>query len=340
MMRRAGTLLISVALVVALVVPVWLGGRHAVFTSFGLPVHAYLYLLALVLFGWAMRAVKQWLLIERLGLAVGVWRNLAISLAIDFAFLATPGGVGGYAAGIYYVRGVGGSYAQAAAISAADQVLDLMFFAIAMPVAALCLSQSTQLSPLLAHGAAFGGIGALALLVVLVLARRPLGAWFFGRHGPIERIGFLRRRRDALRGFVNNVLAQTQILMQGPPTYFALAFATTAMQWLARYGVLWLILALLDAQVPFSLVLLLQGVVLHVAQWTGVPAGGGGADLGLAVTLAPFASTAAIASALLLWRIATLYLSLIAGMVSIAALRWRRHSARPFLTRIGADEHG
>jgi uncharacterized protein (TIRG00374 family) len=335
-MRRAGTFLIFVALVVALIVPIWLGGRHALFTSFDLPTHAYLYMLVLVLFGWAMRALKQWLLIQRLGLSVGVWRNLAISLATDFAFLATPGGVGGYAAGIYYMRGIGASYAQATAISAADQVLDLMFFAIAMPVAALCLSQTAELSPLLAHGAAFGGIGALALLVVLVLARRPLGAWFFGPRGPIERIGFLRRRRETLRGFVNNVLAQTQVLMRGSPAYFALAFASTAVQWLARYGVLWLILAELDAYVPFSLVLLLQGVVLHVAQWTGMPAGGGGADLGLAATLAPFVSTTAIASALLLWRIATLYLSLIAGVISIAMLRLR--SKRRGLTQIGADQ--
>ena len=339
MMRRAGSLLIFVALLVALVVPVWLGGGHALSASFGLPAHAYLYLLALVLFGWAMRALKQWLLIQRLGLRVGAWRNIAISLATDLAFLATPGGVGGYAAGIYYVRGIGGSYAQATAISAADQVLDLMFFAIAMPLAALFLSQSAELSPLLAHGAAFGGIGALALLVALVLARRPLGAWFFGARGPIERIGFLRRRRDALRGFINNVLGETQRLMRGSPAWFALAFASTAVQWLARYGVLWLILMQLGACVPFSLTLLLQGVVLHVAQWTGMPAGGGGADLGLAATLAPFVPTAAIASALVLWRIATLYLSLIAGMISITALRWKRARQSGFATNY-TEEHG
>ena len=338
-MRRAGTFLIFVALIVALIVPIWLGGRNAVFTSFELPLHAYLMILAFVLFGWVMRAVKQWLLIERLGLHAGPWRNFAISLATDFAFLATPGGVGGYAAGIYYMRSIGGSYAQATAISAADQVLDLMFFAIAMPVAALCLSQTSELSPLLAHGAAFGGIGALAILVILVLARRPLGAWFFGARGPLERFAFLRKRRDAVRGFVNNVLAQTQVLMRGSPAYFAFAFASTAVQWLARYGVLWLILMQLDAYVPFSLALLLQGVVLHVAQWTGMPAGGGGADLGLAATLAPFVPTAAIASALLLWRIATLYLSLIAGGISIGALRLKQRKQTNLATDY-ADEHG
>ncbi|MFT3790691.1 MAG: lysylphosphatidylglycerol synthase transmembrane domain-containing protein [Rudaea sp.] len=337
-MRHTGTLLIFAALLVALVVPVWLGGRHAVFASFDLATHAYLAIVALAVFGWSMRALKQWLLIQRLGLAVGAWRNLAISLAIDFAFLATPGGVGGYAAGIWYLRGIGASYAQATALAAADQVLDLMFFAIAMPVAALCLSQTAELSPWLAHGAAFGGIVALALLVALVLARRPIGAWFFGARGPLARIAFLRRRRNALRGFVDNVLAQTRVLMRGSPAYFALAFASTAVQWLARYGVLWLILTLFGAYVPFSLALLLQGVVLHVAQWTGMPAGGGGADLGLAATLAPFVATATVASALLLWRIATLYLNLLAGMISIVALRWQPGKQND-LTGGYADEH-
>ena len=56
-------LLIFVALIVALMVPSWLGGRHAVFTSFDLPTHAYLYMLVLVVFGWRIHALKQWLLI-------------------------------------------------------------------------------------------------------------------------------------------------------------------------------------------------------------------------------------------------------------------------------------
>jgi uncharacterized protein (TIRG00374 family) len=336
-MRRTGTLLIVAALIVALIVPLWLGGRAALLSSFELSIQSYIYILALIIGGWILRAVKQWLLVQRLGIHAGGWRIFGISLATDFAFLATPGGVGGYAAGIYYMRGAGASYAAATAISAADQVLDLMFFALAMPLAALSLAQTSAVSPLLAHGAAFGGIGALVALVLLVSARRPLGAWFFGPRGPLERWAFLRRRRHTLRAFIGNVGAQTQVLMQGSPQYFAFAFTCTAVQWLTRYGVLWLILIQLGHAVPFSLVLLLQGIVLHVAQWTGMPAGGGGADLGLAATLAPFVPTATIASALLLWRIATLYMSLLAGAISIAMLRWRGSLARAGAAALRAE---
>jgi len=309
--------------VIAAIFPLLLGGRAAIANAFELRADKYLYLFILVVTGWLLRALKQGLLMQRLGVHAGAWRTLAVSLAIDCAFLATPGGVGGYAAGIYYVRKVGATYAAATAIAAGDQILDLLFFALAMPLAALSLSQVSELPPALAHGAAFGGLLALVLLVALIALRRHLAAWFFGPRGPVERFAFLRRRRESLQSFFANVGGEARVLMSGSPAYFAVAFAATAVQWLTRYGVLWLILEMFGHRVPFALLLLLQGVVLHVAQWTGMPAGGGGADLGLAATLAPFVPTGTVASALLLWRIGTLYLPLAAGAISVIALRWR-----------------
>jgi len=323
MLRRAGPFLIVAAIAIAAIFPLLLGGRAAIANAFELRADKYVYMFLLVVSGWLLRALKQALLMQRLGVRAGAWRTLGISLAIDCAFLATPGGVGGYAAGIYYVRKVGASYAAATAIAAGDQILDLLFFALAMPLAALSLSQVAELPPALAHGAAFGGLMALVLLIVLITLRRHLATWFFGARGPVERIAFLQHRRDSLKSFFDNVGGETRVLMSGSPAYFALAFAATAVQWLTRYGVLWLILELFGHRVPFALLLLLQGVVLHVAQWTGMPAGGGGADLGLAATLAPFVPTGTVASALLLWRIGTLYLPLAAGAISVVALRWR-----------------
>lgn len=322
-LRRAGPFLIVIAVVIAAIFPLLLGGRAAIANAFELRADKYIYLSVLVITGWLLRALKQGLLMQRLGVHAGVWRTLGISLAIDCAFLATPGGVGGYAAGIYYVRKVGASYAAATAIAAGDQILDLLFFALAMPLAALSLAQTRALPPVLAQGAAFGGLIALVLLAMLIALRRHLATWFFSARGPVERIAFLRHRRDSLQSFFDNVGGEARVLMRGSPAYFALAFTATAVQWLTRYGVLWLILELFGHRVPFALLLLLQGVVLHVAQWTGMPAGGGGADLGLAATLAPFVPTSTVASALLLWRIGTLYLPLAAGTIAVVALRWR-----------------
>jgi uncharacterized membrane protein YbhN (UPF0104 family) len=128
-----------------------------------------------------------------------------------------------------------------------------------------------------------------------------------------------------LRGFVANLRVQTRALTNAPPAWLAALWVCTALQWLARYAVLWLILRVLGEPVPYALLFLLQGLVLHAAQWTGVPAGAGGADLGLAASLVAFVSAPTMATALLLWRGATLYLSLASGVVSMAALRTRPH---------------
>ena len=79
---------------------------------------------------------------------------------------------------------------------------------------------------------------------------------------------------------------------------------------------LWLVLLLLGHRVPFALILLMQCLVLHAALWTGVPAGGGGAELGLSATLAAWVPPTSIATALLLWRMATLYICLAAKIIS------------------------
>jgi uncharacterized membrane protein YbhN (UPF0104 family) len=81
---------------------------------------------------------------------------------------------------------------------------------------------------------------------------------------------------------------------------------------------------MLGHKVSFALTLLLQSLVLHAAMWTGVPAGGGSAELGLSATLAPWVSMSSMATALLLWRAATFYLCLIAGAVAISVLAGRR----------------
>jgi len=93
----------------------------------------------------------------------------------------------------------------------------------------------------------------------------------------------------------------------------------------------------------FALTLLLQALVLHAAMWTGVPAGGGGAELGLTAALTSWVPASSIATALLLWRVATLYICLIAGAIAIAWLsRHRGHLANAGLdhSKTGPSEEG
>ena len=333
LMRRAGAWLLLFALIAASVVPLMLGGSEALLAAVRFPARGQVALVALVLASSVLRALKQGLLMRQLQVRADAWRVLAISQATEFAFLATPGGIGGYAAGIYYLRRGGATYAAAAAVSAADQILDLAFFLVAMPIALLFLAEAPEVGVLREIVRASAVTAAFALAIAW-LVRKPLARALFGANGLLERMPSLRRRSLALRGFLANLHGQIATLLSAPPGLRALLLATTALQWITRYGVLWLIMNLLGHPVPFALLFLLQGIVLHAAQWTGAPAGAGGADLGLAATLAPFAPTESIATALLLWRFATLHLALLAGALAALSLR----SGMPLRTRSGEVE--
>jgi len=332
-MRRAGSLLLLLALLGIGAIPLMLGGSAAVAFSLQLSASGYASLAALVLASAAFRAIKQGVLMRKLGVHSHRWRVLAISQATEMAFLATPGGIGGYAAGVLYLRREGATFAAATAISAADQILDLVFFAVAMPLALVFLVDAPEVG-VLRSVAQVGAAVMVVGLFAVALTRKQLGRWLFvdaRAPGWLERMPRLRGRSVELRGFLRNLSIQLGELTAMSPGIFAALCACTALQWLTRYGVLWLVMTLLGHPIPLALLFLLQGVVLHAAQWTGAPAGAGGADVGLAAILAAFAPAEAIAAALLLWRFATLHLNLLAGLVCVLALRDRGISAGPHL---------
>jgi glycosyltransferase 2 family protein len=322
--RHAG-LLIAVALAATLAVPIVLGGNDALWQTLHFSVAGYLAIFAVIVMSWLARAVKLHLLLHRLNVHPRFARTLAISLATDFAFISTPGGVGGYAASVYYLRRAGTSVSSAATITAADQGLDLLFFIVVLPLAGIALIWSDLPETLAILGFASSAC-MIALALGALLARRKLWAWLFGTNMISARWPRLQRKQQALREFLMSLRANAGLLLTGGPAFLCGVFALTALQWLTRYGVLWLVLILLGHRVSFALILLLQSLVLHAALWTGVPAGGGGAELGLSATLAAWVPATSIATALLLWRMATLYICLAAGAVAIAVLARRPKS--------------
>lgn len=322
-MRRAGRLLIVAALGATIAVPILIGGKGALSATLNFPIQGYLALFATILASWLSRSMKLTLLMHRLGLRSGLAHALGIALATDFAFITTPGGVGGYAASVFYLRRAGASTGGAATITAADQGLDLLFLVLALPLAGIALLWSDLPQTVIALA-----FGTSALIVVLaltaLLVRRKLAAWLFGTNALTVRWPGLLRKQQLVREFSASLRGNARLLLAGGPAFLFGLFATTALQWLTRYGILWLALALLGHRVAFALTLLLQVLVVHAALWTGVPAGGGGAEIGFSATFAPWVPAASLATALILWRMATLYIGLIAGALAIALLARRK----------------
>lgn len=314
MARRAGAFGLGLlALVFALVLPVAWGGRAVLRASLDFPPSAWGSVLLLVVLSGVARAWRQRLLLRRLGSGLSAAANMAVSLATETAYALSPGGAGGLPASAWLLRRCGVPLHASLAVSAADPMLDAMYFAIALPLAALALTFETDI-PAVREGA---WLASGPLLLVLGLAwalRKPL----------LRRICALSRRRSHWRRVWRGLRGSMRELARGGTSTWLPQLLLAAVQWCARYGVLAVILAGLGHPLPFALLLVLQGVALHAAQWTGAPAGAGGAELALGLALGAWMPAASAASAVLLWRIGTLLLPSVAGALAFMAMGARR----------------
>lgn len=322
-MRRRTGLLIALALLAACALPLAIGGRAALTQVFRFAPIDVAALFALAAIAALARALKQCLLLSRLGLRLGVAASLAVSLATEAAFALTPAGAGGYPASVWLLRRVGVRLPAAIATTAADPLLDVLFFALALPLAALFAVDSSAPAALRELALATA-IALIAVAALVALAWRPLRRLAVRGLPRLWRLSPLARRRRALTATAVRLRRALRRLRRGGWLFLLIALALTTAQWCARYAILWLILDRLGAPLPFALVLLLQALVLHVAQWTGAPAGAGGADLGLGLALAPLLPAPTLAAALLLWRLGTLVLPVAAGAMALLALGLHR----------------
>jgi uncharacterized protein (TIRG00374 family) len=166
--------------------------------------------------------------------------------------------------------------------------------------------------------------GAAIFIGTLWASRRQAASALDALRGRIPWLVTQQARWDKFR---QSVRQQLGVLMTGPHHRFAGLLIATTLQWLPRYGVLWFVLLELGHSLPLGFVWAVQAVALHAALWTGIPAGGAAADLALAAAFANWVPQDAMATALVLWRFATLYSPLMLGAVAFIALTWRRGSA-------------
>ena len=273
------------------------------------------------------KAGKLQILLARLGHRLPFFRTSAISLVTDLAFLSSPAGAAGYVVNVALLRTAGTSLSVSTTVVGAEQALDFVFFALAIPLAAI--------SALVPLASLVPGVPRSAYLVVILSVVLSGAVLWCGRNvllraliDFVRAIPWFQARQDRMDRFIAELQEQIHAIVNGPARQNAALLVLTVLQWIARYGVLWLVLRESGCDLPFGFVLVLQAVVLHLAQWTGVPAGGGSADLGLAAVLAAWTTMPTIASALILWRFSTLYFPLVLGVLGFAVLTCTRRSNR------------
>ena len=325
-MRRLAKVMAAVGVGLAVGVPLAMGGSDGLKNLCGVTPQIFFILASLSIVSGVAKAGKLQILLNGLGHHLPFLRTLAVAFATDLAFLSSPAGVAGYVTNIALLRDARTPWATSTAVVGADQALDFVFFAIAIP-----LSAGLALVPL-GHAVSFAA-GWLYLLLPTILVVTG-GIWCSRRflattlHRYLDGQSWFQTKKKRIDTFFNDLRQQVTTLVKGSAKQYMGLLLLTCLQWVSRYGVLWLVLQQLGYTMSFGFVLLTQVVILHLAQWTGIPAGGGSADLGLAAAFATWVPSTPMATVLLLWRFSTLYFPLLIGGLGLAflTLLWKSTS--------------
>ncbi|HTA66340.1 MAG TPA: lysylphosphatidylglycerol synthase transmembrane domain-containing protein [Xanthomonadaceae bacterium] len=326
-MKRRIWALGALGLGVGLGIPFAIGGTATLLRLQALPAGLWLIALSMIVFAWNANALRLRLLLGGIARPMGQVQAVATVMATEFAICATPAGTGGPVTLVMLLKRHGLNAAQALALYAIDQLMDMLFFVTALVAMSLYwllvpsrVEAVWQLAPL----AALLGTG-LILVVLLTRFHRGalLAALFVLRKLRVRR----SRRRRLVRAVAEFRRGLTLIGGFSKLRLFGV-YAVCVVHWLLRYSVLFVVIRALGLKIGWAYSFLVQMLSLTVGQFTFLPGGSGGAELSATALLTPSLGTAAAAAAVLAWRFATFHWYLIAGAPVFAMQAGRRRAPR------------
>lgn len=274
-------------------------------------------LLALpVLISWTCNGLRFHLMARCIGKSIGFRRAWSIAVSSEFGIAASPGGVGGTAVRLGFLKKCGLSFVDGVSLLAADIFLDILFFACIAPFALHALLRYFS------TGESWFDCSMNPAWLLLVPI--PLGAYAsrrrimrtlkkhpsFLKHRMAARLRLVRRM--AFKGFLDGKAATTRIF-KNHHHVLLLNFMLTAMQFTARYSVLPLAIWMLDVPLNPLPLIVVQGVLFMVSMLVVAPGGGGSVEILAAIALPQFMPLHLVGIAILLWRIFTYHAYLLIG---------------------------
>lgn len=279
-------------------------------------------LLGMVAVAWVCNGLRTWLLAGALGQRIRLKDAVKVTLSTEFAIAATPGGLGGVAMRTALQKRLGIAPAQTASMITADVAVDLAFFAMLWPFAAVAVhrllvrSRVAETADHVLHSPAPWvvlaiGIALMALTVGLV------------RRYALKR-GWWRRFLSGVRDFFGNL---AKFAKHGKRRLL-LCFLVGTVQWSCRYGVLPVSFLAFGVTVEVLPLMILQGVLFLLAMVVVLPGGGGSVELLSGVILPLIAPAAVVGPVVVVWRVLTYHLYVLGGgLVLWRVLGTTRHRA-------------
>ena len=283
---------------------------------------------------WLVPALRLQLLCTVHGHGLPLAQGLLIHIAGLFSAALTPGGSGSAPAIAAGLRRAGLPLGTAVATAVQVTVLDLVFFAWALPIslAYLLSSGATVLSLDLVALALASMV--LALAASIVLGRYPR---------PVVRLLLWLARRPRLLRFGQRFRATARGYYRGSRLFVAMRLSTWislqalgALAWLGMFLLFW---ALARAFQPLEVLATIATLTIAtlVAFIVPTPGGSGFIEVAVGYGIGAQLTDANLATPLLAWRFATFYLILLLGPLAAWLLFVGRRGQRPSGTSARAN---
>ena len=294
-------------------------------------------LLALpVLISWSCNGTRFFLMCRCLGYRLSWWRATGIAISSEFGVAASPGGVGGTAIRLGFLKKSGVPFVHGGALLAADVFLDILFFSLITPFTAYALLQYVSFDkdlPLKEANPAW--LAALLLPVGLFLLRKYLyhsvrqhAAFQKYRLGGRIRLG----RHKMMKGFRQGRMANALIFRKHRPM-LVLNFILTAVQFSSRYSILPISIWMLGTDINPLPLIMMQGALYMISMLMVAPGGGGSVEVLAAFALPQLMPVHLVGVAILLWRLFTYHFYLLFGGAVFAVTLRRVMGNKPSVSR-------
>ena len=258
---------------------------------------------------WFSPAVRIGLLCRGQGVRLPYRSSLLVHLSAMSVAALTPNNTGVGPATVAALARLGLPVGRGIGVAVQVLILDLVFFAWAVPASVAYLDYSGRLDLPPGITAVAIATAALAILAAAVLGRRPrlVVRLVFAA----ARWRLLARFAPALRRSARDYYRSARAFLRMPVSYWLLLHLVTVATWLGSFVLLWSLLMLYGAGIGLLATLALLSSLTLVSHF--VPTPGAAGFMEAAVGFGVGGSLGGGAAALLLWRLASFYVIFLIG---------------------------
>lgn len=267
-----------------------------------------------VLISWTCNGLRFWIMCRCIANPLPLRRTWAIAVSSEFGVAASPGGVGGTAVRLGFLKKSGISFVHGGSLLVADVFLDIFFFTCITPFALYALLQYVSFDTA-AQGLSPHWLAVL-LIPALVYAFRKRLFRVLKNHKSFQQrraAGRVRLARQKLQKGFRQGKTATLLIFQKHRAALVVNFLLTAIQFTSRYSVLPLAIRLLGVPVDPLPLIVMQGALYLVSMIAVAPGGGGSVEVLAALALPQIIPPHLTGAAILLWRLFTYQFYLFAG---------------------------